>query len=107
MTTNYEKMGNWEIEKATYLIITAKELGMDLQSYGEVAVNEYSGYTYIWLEDYEFSLYMPISCELRRADVYVLYTDMGTGEEHDESLEQFNTLKDITEWIAEIKNDNE
>jgi hypothetical protein len=106
MTTNYEKMTSWEIEKASYLILTAKELGMDLQSYGEVAVNEYSGYTYIWLEDYEFSLYMPINCELKRQDVYVLYTDMQTGEEHDESLAQFDVLNDIIEWIEEIKKDN-
>jgi hypothetical protein len=106
MTTNYETMTSWEIEKASYLILTAKELGMDLQSYGEVAVNEYSGYTYIWLEDYEFSLYMPINCELKRQDVFVLYTDMQTGEEHDESLAQFDVLNDIIEWIEEIKKDN-
>jgi hypothetical protein len=106
MKTNYETMTSWEIEKASYLIITAKQLGMDLQCYGEVAVNQYSGYTYIWLEDYDFTLYMPINCELKREDVYVLYTDSETGEETEESLKHFETLKDIYEFINTIKNEN-
>lgn len=106
MKTNYEKMTSWEIEKASYLIITAKQLGMDLQSYGEVAVNQYSGYTYIWLEDYDFTLYMPINCELKREDIYVLYTDSETGEEIEESLKHFETLNDIYEFINTIKNEN-
>lgn len=105
MTTNYDTMTSWEIEKGSYLILTAKELGMNLNSYGQVSVNEYSGYTYIWLEDYEFTLYMPINCNLIREDVYVLYTDMETGQEHDESLIQFSTLKDIKEWIKDIQNE--
>ena len=106
MKTNFETMTSWEIQKGAYLILTAKLLGMDLQSDGELNVNEYSGHTYLWLEDYEFVLYMPISCQLEREDVYVLYTDMETGEEHDESLAQFDVLNHINEWIKEIKNDN-
>jgi hypothetical protein len=104
MTTNYDQMTSWEIEKASYLILTAKELGMKLDSYGEVSVNPNSGYTYIWLEDYGFSLYMPINCDLQRKDVYVLLNDYETGEEIDESLEHFESLKDIYEFINTIKN---
>jgi hypothetical protein len=104
MKTNYDQMTDWEIQKASYLILTAKELGMKLDSYGEVNVNPNSGYTYIWLEDYGFSLYMPISCELQRKDVYVLLTDYETGEEIDESLEHFESIQDIYEFINTIKN---
>ena len=32
MKTNFETMTSWEIEKASYLILTAKKLGMDLYS---------------------------------------------------------------------------
>ena len=103
MTTNYEKMGSWEIEKASYLILKATELGMDLSSYGEVAVNQNSGYTYLWLEDYDFTLYMPINCELQRKDVYVMYTDFETGEETEESLDNFRTIEDIYEFINTLK----
>jgi hypothetical protein len=104
MTTNYDQMTDWEIEKASYLILTAKGLGMKLDGYGEVSVNPNSGYTYIWLEDYGFSLYMPINCDLQRKDVYVLLNDYETGEEIDESLEHFESLKDIYEFINTIKN---
>jgi hypothetical protein len=100
MKTNYETMTSWEIEKASYIILTAKELGMDLNSYGEVNVNLNSGYTYLWLEDYDFSLYMPINCELKREDVYVLHTDFETGEEVEESLIHFESINDINEWIC-------
>ena len=104
MTTNYNSMTSWEIEKASYLILTAKQLGMQLDSYGEVSVNPNSGYTYIWLEDYGFSLYMPINCDLQRKDVYVLFTDYETGEETEESLEHFTNINDIYEFINTIKN---
>ena len=106
MHTNFETMTAWEIEKAAYLILAAKELGMRLDCYGEVSVNPNSGYTYIWLEDYEFSLYMPINCDLERKDIYVLYSDPINGEETEESLEQFESLKDINEFIKTIRNDN-
>lgn len=104
MKTNYETMTSWEIEKASYLILTAKELGMKLDCYGEVSVNPNSGYTYIWLEDYEFTLYMPINCDLQREDVYVLFTDFETGEETEESLAEFEDINDIYKFINTIKN---
>jgi hypothetical protein len=102
MKINYEQMSIWEVEKASYLILTAKELGMQLDSYGEVSVNQNSGYTYIWLEDFNFSLYMPINCDLKREDVYILYTDCETGEETEESLKHFETLNDIEEWALKL-----
>jgi len=102
MKINYEQMSIWEVEKASYLILTAKELGMQLDSYGEVSVNKNSGYTYIWLEDFNFSLYMPINCDLKRDDVYVLHTDFETGEETEESLSKFKTLDDIEEWASKL-----
>jgi hypothetical protein len=102
MKINYEQMSIWEVEKASYLILIAKELGMQLDSYGEVSVNQNSGYTYIWLEDFNFSLYMPINCDLKRDDVYVLHTDFETGDETEESLSKFKTLDDIEEWASKL-----
>ena len=63
MEYKINEMCGWERQKAVYLIGVAESLGMDLDSYGEVAVNKNSGYTYLWSEDYNFSLYMPINCE--------------------------------------------
>jgi len=96
------KMCNWEIQKAGYLLSVAGELGMDLQSYGQVAVNPNSGYTYLWLEDYNFTLYMPISCELVRSDVYVLHTNSEDGTETEIKLESLN-LSDIEDWVEAVE----
>ena len=52
-------MCNWERKKAIYLMeIAENKLNMNLSNYGEIAVNQNSGYTYLWLEDYNFTLYM-------------------------------------------------
>lgn len=106
MHTNFETMTGWEIEKASYLVLTAKELGMKLDSYGELSVNSSSGYTYLWLENYDFTLYMPINCDLKKEWVYVLYTDSITGIETEESLAEFDLFNDITKWIKTLQKQN-
>lgn len=106
MHTNFETMTGWEIEKASYLVLTAKKLGMKLDCYGELSVNSSSGYTYLWLENYDFTLYMPINCDLKKEDVYVLHTDSITGEETEESLKWFNVFNDITKWIKTLQTQN-
>ncbi len=104
MTTNFETMCPWEIEKAAYLILKAKQLGMDLNSYGELSVNKNSGNTYLWLEDYPFTLFMPINCELIDEDVFVNYFDSETGEETDQALSDFSGINEIYEWVSSLEN---
>lgn len=101
-------MCNWEKEKAVYLMQIADIIGMDYaDSYGCIAVNPSSGYTYLWSEDYTFSLYMPISCTLSAEHVYILWTNSETGEETDEQLYKFmrktvNPLDAINEWTEQL-----
>lgn len=102
MKTNYENMGKWEIEKAIFLQKVAVDLGMDVSGYGEVAVNRNSGYTYLWLEDYSFCLYMPINCDLIKEDVYALWSNFKTGEEIEMSLENETTLNDLENWVESL-----
>jgi len=90
-------MGDWERKKAIFLMSIAEGLGMNLNSYGEVAVNQNSGYTYLWSENYNFSLYMPINCELIKADVYALWTNSDDGREEEISIKDMD-LKDIEKW---------
>ena len=104
MNYNFTEMTNWELDKANFLIQTARQLGMSLQGYGEVSVNSNSGYTYLWSEDYSFSLFMPISCELKRDDVYVMWTNFYDGEEIDESLFHFEDLQAIEDWVSKLNN---
>jgi len=99
------KMVGWERTKALFLASTAENLGMSLDGYGEVAVNPNSGYTYIWLKDYNFTLYMPINCELNKSDVWVLYSCPYDGEESEIQLED-DTLNDLEEWAARMAEDS-
>ena len=80
MEINLKNMVQWEREKAIYLMGIAEELGMDLEGYGDLSVNKNSGYTYLWLEDYSFSLAMPINCKLQKSDVMVWFTNYDTGD---------------------------
>jgi len=106
MTTNFEKMCDWEVQKGAYLILKAKQLGMNLDGYGELSVNPNSGYTYLWLEDYNFSLFMPISCELTDEEVYVNYFDHITGNEIEQALTEFAGINEINNWISTLETKN-
>src|SRR5271169_5277379 len=102
MDINYSKMCQWEIEKAVYLQKTAIDLGMKLDGGGEVSVNSGSGYTYIYLEDYSFTLYMPINCDLIKTDVYALWANPEDGEEIEMALKKKTTLVDLEKWVAKL-----
>ena len=96
-------MGSWEIQKGGFLISEAGKLGMDVSGYGMVEVNPNSGYTYLWLEDYPFTLYMPISCRLDKRDIYALWSNPEIGNESTMEL-RFNTsLKDLESWARGLE----
>lgn len=101
MTYNFDTMGDWEKRKACFLINTALDLRMNLDGYGELSVNTTSGYTYLWLEDYNFTLYMPINCKITKAHVYALYTDPETGEEIETSIAGMG-LCEIEKWVNKL-----
>jgi hypothetical protein len=96
------KLCSWEREKALYIIGVAEKIGMNLDSYGEIGVNNNSGYTYLWLEDYNFTLYMPINCELSKWHINALWTNMENGDEEEMTLGN-STLIDIEDWITECE----
>ncbi len=106
LTVNYSTMGKWEMEKAIFLQSIAVKLGMDISGYGKVSVNPNSGYTYIWLEDYNFTLYMPINCELVKTDVVALWTNPENGNEEEFELRNNTTLHEILAWVNDIEDDN-
>lgn len=98
-----DSMCHWERKKAIYLLDVADDLGMDTGGYGELAVNPNSGYTYLWLEDYGFTLYMPIDCELQKEDVYAIWINTYNGEEVELSLTESTTLEDLEDWVQELE----
>ena len=106
-TEKISSMCDWERKKAVFLMgIAENDLNMNLSDYGEIAVNENSGYTYLWLENCNFSLYMPISCELKKTDICALWSCSNCGEELDYSLKVCDTLKDIEEAISELEKEH-
>lgn len=95
-------MVGWEQRKAFYLIQIAQELGMDISAYGEIGVNNNSGYTYLWLEDYMFTLYMPINCKLIKTDVSAIWSNPEDGTEEYMELNKSTTLQDLQDWADEL-----
>lgn len=98
------QLQGWELEKALYLIKVAKDLNMQLGEFTIVDVNNTTGNVYLWDENYMFSLYMPINCELQKSDVYVLYTDFDNGDEIEIDLADITNVDEIEYWINDIEN---
>ena len=104
-TSKLNTMCDWERQKAIFLMNYAENtLGMNLSSYGEIGVNPNSGYTYLWLEDYSFCLYMPINCDLSTDDIYCLWTNNENGEEIDMSCKDVISIKDLYDFVEECEN---
>ena len=101
MEIKINDMCDWERQKAVFLMGVAEDLGISLNDYGEVAVNSSSGYVYIWSENYNFSLYMPINYELKKSDVVALWTSSKDGEEREFNLKEDTTLEEIEKWAEE------
>jgi len=105
-TEKIKDMCDWERKKAIFLLSEAEKLGMNTASYGDLAVNSTSGYTYLWLEDYNFSLYMPINCDLIKTDIFALWNCSECGNEEETQLTNEDNLKDIENRIEEIEKEH-
>jgi len=101
MDYNLEAMTDWERKKAIFILNEAETLGIDTSAYGMLAVNDSSGYTYLWIEDYNFTLYMPINCELRKNEIQALWSSPEDGEEITKELTTNTTLAELESWAQE------
>jgi len=106
MEFKLDSMTDWERQKAVFLMGVAEKLGYSLKDYGEVAVNNSSGYVYVWSEMYNFSLYMPIDCELKKSDVYALWSCSICGQEEEYPLNENDDLNTIEEEINRIEQEH-
>ena len=103
----FEEMGTWERKKAIFLLGTAEDMGMETDGLRDLAVNPTNGYTYLWSVNYVFILYMPINCELLKADIWALYYDPEGGEDIERELKEDTTLKELEEWTRELWEERE
>lgn len=87
------------IRKIALLITKASELGMDVSGYGHASENNMSGYVYLWLEDYPFTLFIrPCSDDTIEA----LWSDPWDGEEHEISVDGMS-LADLYDWAEDLQ----
>jgi len=88
--------------KIGLLITKASELGMDISGYGMADENQNSGYVYLWLESYDFTLYIGLGSD----DVYALWTNMNDGEETEIEVGSM-CLAELEAWCYELYQESE
>ena len=88
--------------KIGLLILKASDLGMDLSGYGFADENTNSGNVYLWLEDYDFTLYIGLGSDT----VYALWTNPEDGEEIETDTENM-TLWDLEHWAQKLAHEAE
>lgn len=85
--------------KIALLITKASELGMDVSGYGFADENPNSGYVYLWLEDYPFTLFIrPCGDDKIEAS----WSDPYDGEEHEIDVNG-ETLTDLMDWCEDLQ----
>ena len=87
------------IRKGALLMTKADDLGMRLDCYGELGENQSSGHVYLWLEDYNFTLYIDLGSD----DIKALWSSPVDGREEIISIDGMGYL-DIEEWSFDLDN---
>ena len=85
--------------KIALLITKASDLGMDVSGYGFADENQNSGYVYLWLEDYPFTLFIRPCGDY---EIEALWSDPYDGEEHEIDVGDMS-LDDLTDWCEDLQ----
>ena len=85
------------MRKIGLLITKASDLGMDVGGYGHADENQNSGYVYLWLEDYPFTLFIDLGSD----DIQALWSNPNDGEEIEISVGNMS-LYDLENWAHEL-----
>lgn len=89
------------MRKVALLITKASDLGMDISGYGFADENPNSGYVYLWLEDYSFTLFIDLGSD----DIKAIWSSPNDGEEIEIKVGNMS-LYDLELWAEELaKND--
>jgi hypothetical protein len=90
-----------ELRKIALLMTKASDLGMDISGYGFADVNTSSGYTYLWLEDYSFTLFIGLGSD----DIWALWSNPEDGEETVTNVLDEMTLENLYDWVDLLENE--
>ena len=100
---NLSELGNWERQKAIFMMHIAEQFGLKLSKYTELGANLNSGNTWLWDEDWSVCLFMPINCELKASDIWVCWSNPESGEEHELQLSEFDNILEMNKWVQELE----
>lgn len=91
------------LRKIAMLILKASDLGMDVSGYGYADENRHSGNVYLWLEDYDFTLYIGLGSDT----VYANWVSPEDGREEDTDTSDMS-LYELQGWASALNlNDEE
>ena len=80
------------------LLILAADLGMNVSGYGELSYNNTFGNTYLWLEEYQFTLFINDYDDELKA----LYTCFIDGEEMEICIDENTDLETLETWADNL-----
>lgn len=103
MEINNKNLCSNELRKIALLMTKASDLGMDLSGYGFADVNNNSGYTYLWLEDYPFTLFIGLGSD----EVWACWSNPEDGEETVTNVLDEMTLNNLYDWVNELETESE
>jgi len=85
--------------KVGLLVNKAAAIGMDITGYGFAGENQNSGNVYLWLEDYAFSLYIPLNSD---DQINAVWSNPDNGEE-EFILDISNySLEELESWASDL-----
>ena len=88
------------IRKVAILITKAADIGMNLSSYGHAAENDSNGNVYLWLEDYNFTLYVPLCCG-DDSVIKACWSNLYVDEEETIDADTL-TLRELEAWADDL-----
>ena len=88
-----ENLCNNAYRKIAKLLTKASDLGMDLSGYGEASENTTSGHVYLYLEDYNFTLFISLGSD----EVQAVWSNPIDGEEIEIPVGDL-TLAQLEQW---------
>jgi hypothetical protein len=92
-----ENLGNNAYRKIAKLLTKAVDIGMDLSGYGEANENKNSGHVYLYLEDYNFTLFISLGSD----EVQALWFSSVDGEEIEIEVGDMS-LADLESWASDL-----
>lgn len=103
MEITNKNLSSNELRKIALLMTKASNLGMDLSGYGFADVNNNSGYTYLWLEDYPFTLFIGLGSD----DIWASWSNPENGEETVTNVIDEMSLDSLYDWVSELEQQTE